>query len=118
MISDFVNQTSKATILTLMEQSRWKFKVLLALENLHSKNNRRFFWKKRTSQEINKFFIQSFSLKNTSSKLVLLNTRKQLKVICFFKLLGKYTLIMDLIDILIKIIDTETENFYLTDVAI
>jgi len=25
---------------------------------------------------------------------------------------------MDLIDILIKIVDTETENFYLTDVAI
>ena len=30
----------------------------------------------------------------------------------------KYTLILEMVDILIKILDTEIENFYLQDIAI
>lgn len=33
-------------------------------------------------------------------------------------IIEKYTLILEMVDILIKILDTEVENFYLQDIAI
>jgi hypothetical protein len=63
----------------------------------------------------NNYFIL-FSLKVTDSRTMRLPIQKLHKVSSYsYKCnsVEKFTLIMDMVDILVRIIDTESENFYL-----